>query len=130
MKQCFSTWVPRNPEVPPKYVYDLLIFPSFLVSSRNSRENSSRTLLATYFGNLKKFPFSSRMLNYQEEISCLEIRDLNLIFPVSIPENGNGKIKKLSTIIFTVFLLIVCSSYQMPCCPGLFERRLMLTIFK
>ncbi len=34
--------------------------------------------------------------NYREQTSRLEIRDLNLIFPVPVPENGNGKIKKLN----------------------------------
>jgi hypothetical protein len=42
---------------------------------------------------------SSRFLeilrtNYREQISRLEIRELNLIFPVPVPEDGNGKIKK------------------------------------
>ncbi len=45
---------------------------------------------------------SSRFLeisrtNYREQISRLEIRELNLIIPVPVPENGNGKIKKLSS---------------------------------
>ncbi len=44
----------------------IIIFPSFLCSSRNSRENSSPTLLATYFWELEKVPnlglvFESRM---------------------------------------------------------------------
>ncbi len=33
-----------------------IIFPSFLGSSRNSRENSSRTFLAPYFRELEKVP--------------------------------------------------------------------------
>ncbi len=33
-----------------------IIFPSFLGSSRNSRENSYRTLLVTYFRELQKVP--------------------------------------------------------------------------
>ena len=33
----------------------------------------------------------------RELISRLVIRDQNLIIPVPVPENGNGKIKKLST---------------------------------
>ncbi len=44
---------------------------------------------------------SSRFLeilrtNYREQISRLEIRELNLIIPVPVPEDGNGKIKELS----------------------------------
>ncbi len=44
--------------------------------------------------------YSSRFLeilrtNYREQISRLEIREVNLIFPVPVPEDGNGKIKKL-----------------------------------
>ena len=42
---------------------------------------------------------SSRFLeilrtNYPEQISRLEIWELNLIIPVPVPEDGNGKIKK------------------------------------
>ena len=46
---------------------------------------------------------SSRLLeisrtNFREQVSRLEIRELNLILPVPVPENGNGKIKKLMTL--------------------------------
>ena len=45
--------------------------------------------------------YSSRFLeisrsSFREQISRLEIRELNLILPVPVPQNGNGKIKKLS----------------------------------
>ena len=38
--------------------------------------------------------FEISRTNYREQISRLEIRELNLIFPVPVPEDGNGKIKK------------------------------------
>jgi hypothetical protein len=45
--------------------------------------------------------YSSRFLeilrsNFREQISRLGIWELNLILPVPVPENGNGKIKKLT----------------------------------
>jgi hypothetical protein len=42
------------------------------------------------------FPEMFLRTNNREQTSRLEIRELNLIFPVPIPENGNRKIKKLS----------------------------------
>jgi hypothetical protein len=39
--------------------------------------------------------FEISRTNYREQISRLKIRELNLIFPVPVPKNGNGKIKKL-----------------------------------
>ena len=56
---------------------------------------------------------SSRFLeisrtNYREQISCLEIRELNLIFPVPIPKDGNGKIKKPNKHHNNVNVLKVC----------------------
>ena len=46
---------------------------------------------------LKKFSvFPKSGSNCREKISRLEIRDKNLIFPVPVPENGNGKIMKLT----------------------------------
>jgi hypothetical protein len=41
--------------------------------------------------------FQNPRTYFREQISRLEIRDLNFIFPVPVPENGNGKIKKLNT---------------------------------
>ena len=45
--------------------------------------------------------YSSRFLeisrsSFREQISRLEIRELNLILPVPVLKNGNGKIKKLT----------------------------------
>ncbi len=46
-----------------------MIFPPILDSSRNSRKNSSRHLLASFFGNSKKFPFPSRISKTKIEMS-------------------------------------------------------------
>ncbi len=48
--------------------------------------------------DFKTFSFPETLLrtNKREQISRLEIWELNIIFPVPVPENGNGKIKKLS----------------------------------
>ncbi len=43
-----------------------------------------------------RFPEMFLRTNNREQTSRLEIRELNLIFPVTVPKNGNGKIKKLS----------------------------------
>jgi hypothetical protein len=63
---------------------------------------------------------SSRFLeisraNYREQISRLEIRDLKLIFSVSVPENGNGKIKKLNSYAIdhkTLFFLMYIHFFE------------------
>ena len=43
-----------------------------------------------------RFPEILFRTNYREQTSRLKIRDLNLIVPVPVPENRNGKIKNLT----------------------------------
>jgi hypothetical protein len=62
---------------------------------------------------------SSRFLeisrtNFREQVSRLEIRELNLMLPVPVPENGNGKIKKLSRRLLIVIIWFILSLYLGP----------------
>jgi hypothetical protein len=54
-------------------------------------------------GERKISPISRNLRTYYwEQISRLNIQDLNEIIIITVPKNGNGKIKKLSTEVSNI----------------------------
>jgi hypothetical protein len=73
LEQCFSTWVPRNPEVPPKYFWVPPNISSFAISIIETKHfklefNNLFTGQIVYRKNEQK---SSRKLNHKGKV-CLD----------------------------------------------------------
>jgi hypothetical protein len=81
-----------------------------VIEKENERERERQTNIERESDRKREREISPISRNprtyFREQISRLEIRELNLILPVPVPENGNGKIKKLTSNQLTSRLII------------------------